>query len=66
MRLWRKKQSNQRGKCHELSKYRLEYMTADEDAKSAIKFTIQHSFVNIDRSKLSASDQKFLKEIYSY
>lgn len=41
-------------------------MTADEDAKSAIKFTIQHSFVNIDRSKLSASDQKFLKEIYSY
>jgi len=57
-------QSYVEGKRQELVKYRLEYMTTEDEAeKNALKMTILSSTANLDKSLLSYELQTFLRSL---
>lgn len=55
------------GVQQDLGKYYLEYQTADEDEKTAIKATIQMRFAEVDTDKIQSVQLKsFLKNMRGY
>lgn len=55
------------GVQQDLGKYYLEYQTADEDGKTAIRATIQMRFAEVDVSKLQSPKlQQFLTQTRGY
>ncbi len=64
--VFEKTRSYNQAKLQELSKYRLEYLKAEGNDKTAIASTIQHKFADYDIKSLPSELQEFLKEIRGY
>lgn len=51
------------GKEQDLLRYHHEWMTADEEERKALEFTIRHQFADYDETKLSSELRDFLRDV---
>jgi len=58
--------SYNQGKIQQLSKYRVEYASADDETKKAIAATIRHQFADFPIDHAPAELQSFLKKTRGY
>jgi hypothetical protein len=60
---FKQSQTYKDGMAQTLDKYRIEYASASQEGKDAIKSTIQHDFSNFNSNELSSEDQQFLHQM---